>query len=105
MYTLIYGKDNKVSGINKDGASIPLCEDNTDYQDFLVWNKSQKAPLVLNSVYKPTKEEVIAKTNAEIYLKLNAIDLKSIRAIREGDLIYIEKYKVEAEKLRSQILK
>ena len=104
MYKLNYGENNKVSSIQKGNMSIPLCEDNLDYQDFLEWNKEQKIPLDLNSVYEPTKAEVIAKTNAEIYLKLNAIDLKSIRAIREGDLIYIEKYKVEAEKLRSQIL-
>jgi hypothetical protein len=103
-YTLNYSeRTGKVSSIQKDNMSIPLCEANTDYQDFLKWNKEQTVPLDLNSVYVPTKEEVKTKTNAEIYAKLDAIDKKSIRALRDGDTVYIENYRAEAEKLRSQI--
>ena len=52
MYSLNYDKfTGKVSGIKRlpDNAFIPLCETNTDYQEFLIWNKAQKTPLDLNS--------------------------------------------------------
>ena len=53
MYQLIYSHiDGTVSGIKRlsDGASIPLAESNTDYQEFLEWNAQQAVPLDLSSV-------------------------------------------------------
>jgi hypothetical protein len=44
-----------------------------------------------------------ASHNAEIIMKLKEIDLKSIRSIRDNDTEYIEKYRKEAEALRSQL--
>jgi len=48
MYKLNYF-DGKVCSIQKDNISFPLCEANTDYQDFLKWNSEQEKPLDLNS--------------------------------------------------------
>lgn len=42
--------------------------------------------------------------NNAIYAKLKEIDLKSIRALRDGDTEYIEKYKQEAETERGKLL-
>lgn len=53
MYSLTYNRINgTVSGIKRlsDGASIPLAEGNTDYQEFLEWNAQQAVPLDLNSI-------------------------------------------------------
>ena len=51
MYKLNYYIDGKVIGIirESDGACIPICEGNTDYKDFLIWNAEQHPPLDLNS--------------------------------------------------------
>jgi len=40
----------KPSTISSDGASIPICEANADYQEFLRWNEKQKTPLDLKSI-------------------------------------------------------
>lgn len=65
MYQLIYADhDGTVSGIkrNSDGASIPLAEDNMDYQAFLVWNAEQATPLDLNSI----SQEMLDLRDAQI---------------------------------------
>jgi hypothetical protein len=57
MYELIYDSNGKVSTVKKIIADspipitmfIPICEGNSDYQDFLKWNKEQESPLDLNS--------------------------------------------------------
>jgi hypothetical protein len=58
MYELIYNLGTGVvNGLKRlsDNASIPICEDNSDYQDFLAWNKEQKEPLDLKSTIEPIK--------------------------------------------------
>ena len=60
MYELAYDNTTgKVSGIRRlsDNASIPLCEGNADYQEFLIWNKAQTTPLDLSSTIEPVKPE------------------------------------------------
>lgn len=50
MYELNYSdRTGKVSSIQCGNMSIPLCEANTDYQDFLKWNSEQNTPLDLKS--------------------------------------------------------
>ena len=49
----------------------------------------------------PTKEEV----NAPILAQLSAIDLKSIRALREGDDARVSSLESEAATLRAQLVK
>ena len=66
MYTLNYGPDGKVSSIQNDTMSIPLCPDNTDYQQFLEWNKAQKKPLDLKSTIEPVTPEPIRDLAAEV---------------------------------------
>lgn len=44
------------------------------------------------------------QTNALILAKLDALDLKSIRALRAGDQTYIQQYEQEAQQLRAQLL-
>jgi hypothetical protein len=58
-----------------------------------------------NKLTKKNKQE-IEKTKAriaEIKQELEALDLKSIRAIRSGDSEYIEKYEQQAEALRKEL--
>ena len=59
MYKLLYGQNGKVLAILRlaDNANIPLCEGNTDYQDFLAWNHKQKTPLDLKSTIEVVKPE------------------------------------------------
>ena len=43
MYKINYSPiDGKVNSIQKDNMSIPMCEDNADFQQFLEWNKTGK---------------------------------------------------------------
>lgn len=43
-YECIYDRKGEVSGIRRmtDSASIPICDGNADFQDFLKWNKTGK---------------------------------------------------------------
>ena len=53
MYKLNYDTETgKVESIQKDNMTIPICEGNIDYQEFLEWNKEQKIPLDINSSLK-----------------------------------------------------
>jgi hypothetical protein len=55
MYTLNYDTiTGKVCSIQKGNMSIPICEENMDFQDFLKWNAEQAVPLDLNSTITPT---------------------------------------------------
>ena len=42
MYKINYDFQGKPCSIQKDNMSIPMCEDNTDFQQFLEWNKRGK---------------------------------------------------------------
>jgi hypothetical protein len=45
-----------------------------------------------------------AEANAPILAALDTIDLKSIRALRDGDQGFIEKYRAESAALRKQLV-
>jgi hypothetical protein len=46
VYKLNYDKlTGKVSSIQNGNMSIPIAEDNTDFQAFLLWNEQQAIPL------------------------------------------------------------
>lgn len=82
MYKLLYNPiDGKLSGIKKisEGGSIPLCEANTDYQEFLIWNSEQKTPLDLNSTIEPVKPEPVRDLAAEITVQKAEIDELKIK--------------------------
>lgn len=53
---------------------------------------------------KPTQVKTKEQINNEIKNQLALIDMKSIRALRENDSIYIEQYAQEAATLRSQLI-
>jgi hypothetical protein len=91
MYQLNYDNmTGKVSGIKRsDGASIPLCTDNTDYQAFLEWNQAQVTPLDLNSIDAATiaaheiqKEQ--AKVDALVNQKMKDLAIEVLK--KEGKL-------------------
>ena len=104
MYKLLYDQGSgKVSCIMRGNDSIPICEDNTDYQEFLEWNKEQKVPLDLKSIYEPTLAEIQAKVNAEAIRKLAEIDLKSIRSLRAKEPQFIKQLEKEAIAERAKI--
>lgn len=81
MYKLHYGIGSKVGCIIRlsDGANIPLCEANADYQAFLKWNRKQQIPLDLNSTIEPAKPEPardLAKEIDDLKYKLETTELK-----------------------------
>lgn len=58
-------------------------------------------PLVLEAFNKKANDLL----NAPIYAELDALDLKSIRAIRGGDSIYIASLEGQAQALRDKLIK
>ena len=71
MYKINYSPiDGKVNSIQKDNMSIPMCEDNADFQQFLEWNKTGKLDYKTPIAVEPpapveTLEEKIAKEVAK----------------------------------------
>ena len=58
MYKLLYDNaTGKISSIHNGNMFIPLCPDNADYQQFLVWNAKQSKPLDLKSTIAPVVPE------------------------------------------------
>lgn len=75
----------------------------------------------VEGVVKPTEASILAKANdpdvlhkkqckvncelnKPILVQLDALDLRSIRALRAGDQTYIQQYEQEAQELRAQLL-
>lgn len=84
MYILNYGLNGKVASIQRGNMSIPICEDNTDYQAFLEWNKQQKEPLDLESTIPipgPTDEQ-----KKEILIQAKVREQAVDALIKEGKL-------------------
>ena len=88
MYKLNYDpQTGKVSSIQNGNMSIPLCPDNTDYQQFLIWNKAQKTPLDLKSTIAPVVPEPardLAKEIDVLYAQVatNAEKLATISVVK-----------------------
>ena len=80
-----------------DGASIPPDPANTDYAAYLAWVEAGNTP---DPVDPPSKEEL----NDPILAQLDAIDAKSIRALREGDAARVADLEAQAAALRSQLV-
>jgi thiamine pyrophosphokinase len=84
MYQLIYSpEDGTVSGIKRlsDGASIPLTEGNSDYQEFLEWNAEQAVPLNLNSISQEMldlRDAMIARQQAKMQAFLDNLPSWSV---------------------------
>jgi len=80
MYKLSYdAMTGKVSCIIRlsDNASIPLCEGNSDFQDFLKWNSKQPTPLDLNStipVIPPEPVRDLAKEMDELKARVGKLE-------------------------------
>lgn len=69
MYELFYSEETgKISFVRRmsDFASIPLDPDNTDFQQFLIWNDEQEVPLDLNSTIKPIPQEPVETLEEKI---------------------------------------
>ena len=82
-YKLGYGMGGTIGYIIQlsDSAFIPLCEDNTDYQTFLEWNKIQESPLDLNSTIAPSVNyENEIKTQAEMQRILREQAVTNLKA-------------------------
>jgi uncharacterized protein YfeS len=92
MYQLLYRtQDGKVESVKRlsTGASIPLCEGNTDYQAFLEWNKEQSTPLDLNSVSQAMIDAQAArmeqvKVDVLVNQKMKDIAIEALK--KEGKL-------------------
>ena len=71
MYKINYDLQGKPNSImREDGACIPICQDNTDFQQFLEWNKTGKLDYKTPIAVEPqepveTLEEKIAKEVAK----------------------------------------
>jgi hypothetical protein len=87
MYEIIYNQfSGRIDCIRRlyDNACIPLCEDNTDYQEFLIWNKAQAIPLDLNSTIEVVKSVPARDLAKEI------TDLKAIVTANTAKIATIE---------------
>lgn len=76
MYKLEYSTtDGKVGSIRRlhDNASIPISEDNSDYQEFVKWNTAQAIPLNMTDKSQAILDEIIA-TQAKIDKKKQDIE-------------------------------
>lgn len=77
MYTLNYDIQGKISSIQKDNMSIPLAEDNSDFQQFLEWNAEQDVPLDLDStieVVPPVPARDLAKEIDDMKVKIGNLE-------------------------------
>lgn len=81
-----------------DGASIPPDSANVDYAAFLAWVGAGGVP---DPVGPPSADEI----NAPIYVQLDALDRKSIRALREGDAARVAQIEAQATALRATLVK
>ena len=93
MYKLQYDDSTgKVSVIVKDTLTfIPLCAENTDFQDFLKWNSEQETPLDLNStieVVPPEPARDLAKEIDDLKAQV-AANTDNISAIAESTSVVI----------------
>ena len=81
-----------------DSAFIPMDTSNTDYQAYLAWLDQGNTALPKDP---PSKAEL----NAVALANLAAIDIKSIRALREGDAIRLASLEVQAAAERGKLVK
>ena len=83
MYTLSYDKTTgKVVSIIKANSAIPICEDNTDFQDFLKWNAEQETPLDLDSTIEPVvpeKARDLAKEIDDLKARVKVVETVAIK--------------------------
>jgi hypothetical protein len=85
MYKLNYSPiDGHVCSIQNGNMSIPICEGNSDYQEFLIWNKAQEVPLDLNSTIEVVKPEPVRDLAKDI------TDLKAIVTANTAKIATIE---------------
>lgn len=85
-YDLITGEINSIQNGN---MSIPLCEGNTDYQDFLIWNSEQVTPLDLESTIEVVKpipprnlEKEIDELKAQVATQATKIESMEAASIK-----------------------
>lgn len=78
-----------------DNALIGMSDENYDYRDYLAWVAKGNTPLPADPVPNPRI--------AEIHAELQLIDMKSIRALREGDSARIAALETQAETLRVEL--
>ena len=78
-----------------DNASIPNDTANTDYQHYVEWAKS--------NVPTPADLPTTAQLNVPLIAAMLDIDLKSIRALREGDAVRLKALDDQAKALRTQL--
>ena len=94
MYKLNYSPfTGKCGGVIRlsDNASIPLCEANSDYQEFLNWNSEQTVPLDLKStipVIPPEKpRDYLAEIDAlKIQVAANTDSISTIAIATKTDI-------------------
>ena len=78
-----------------DNASIPADMGNTDYQHYLVW--------AATNTPTPSDLPTTAQLNAPFMAALLDIDLRSIRALREGDAVRLKALDDQAKLARGQL--
>ena len=92
----MYKLSNTASVIRiSDNATIPNDIANMDYQRYLEWAKTNTAA--------PADLPTTAQINAPLIAALLDIDMKSIRALREGDTVQLKALDDQAKVARGKI--
>ena len=92
----MYKLSNTTSIIRiSDNATIPNDTANTDYAKYLEWAKTNTAA--------PADLPTTAQIDAPLIAALLDIDMKSIRALREGDTVQLKALDDQAKVARGKI--
>lgn len=99
-----YIKDEKIIGsgvCEVSGNGITCIEITEEIRADIKKYMYSNGEIIINPNYE--QEEYKKRRKEEILIRLNEIDLKSIRALRANDTEYIEIYENEAANLREEL--
>lgn len=101
MYKIIYDEIGKPSSIQKDNMTIPICDGNRHYQEFLEWNAKQKTPIDITKtiVVKKSAEEIDGMRRSAYQTEADPLFFKAERGEIDKQ-VWIDKVKEIKERIK-----